>query len=219
MKLKKLIETTIREYLNEAKKFSEITEIHFDELNKIFNNKLGKLLGYGKYSFVFEYDTNKVIKIKNNNNNNYSDYGYYKTYKTGVIETNKDSITIDNSYLGIYNNKFFYIIMERLDTPKNLYEKIDEVEFVIKEFTKKEHPLLWLYNNSNDIDKLKELLNYSINEIYDYISQYNSLLETVTELATLFTDMKNKNIVWNDIHKGNFGYNKKGDITPFDMEF
>ena len=109
--------------------------------------------------------------------------------------------------------------MDRLETPKDLYNKIDTVEYVIKDFTNEEHPLLWLYNNSNDINKLIELGDYSIDKLFTKNSEYNSFINTLAVLVTLFTDMKNKNIVWNDIHKGNFGYNKKGDIIPFDMEF
>lgn len=220
MKLKKLIENTILEYNTERKKFSDTPlEIDFNELNKIFNNKLGKLLGFGKHSFVFEYDSNKVIKVKNNNNDDYNDYGYYKTYKLGSFETNKDLITINDRNLVIYHNKFFYIIMERLERPNDLYYRIDYVEFVINHFTNEEMPLLWLYNNSNDFVKLRELIDYSLDNLIDRKNVYDEFINTLSELITLFSDMKNKNIVWYDIHKGNIGYNKKGDLTPFDMEF
>lgn len=193
---------------------------NFNLLNKFFNNKIGKLLDWGKHSFVFEYDSDKVIKIKNNNNEEYNDYGFYKTFKIGTIKLNKDVLRLNNKYLTIYHNKLYYVIMERLETPKELYNRIDDVEFSIKDFLKDKDiiSLLWLYNNLDNDNILVELINHAKNNIFDNTT-YNSFLNTLSELLPLLIKMKKNNIDWRDIHKGNFGYNKNGNLVPFDMEY
>jgi hypothetical protein len=203
---KKFIATIIREYLNE-----NVNNINdYETLKNIFPN-IGSFVNYGKHSFVFEYSYDKVIKIKNNNNKTYEDYGFYKTYKMGDFNFNKDVITINGKYLSVYNNTLYFIIMDKLNTPKNLINDLDDLEFDIKQYISdtKKPPLLWLYNNINNDDILIDLLQNIRKKNYSILS----------ELLPLLIKMKEKGIIWNDIHKYNFGYNKNGELIPFDMEF
>jgi hypothetical protein len=207
MKLRKFIATTIREYLNEQ---SNYDMSDYDKLKNIFPN-IGLLIGYGKNSFVFEYSTDKVIKIKNNNNEKYNDYGFYKTYKIDDFKFSDDVLTINGKHLIIYNNTLYYIIMDKLNIPKKLISDLDDLEFDIKQYIgdTKKPPLLWLYNN---IDNDKELI-----DLLQNIRNKNQLI--LSELLPLLIKMKKMNIVWNDIHKDNLGYNKNGKLIPFDLEF
>lgn len=205
------MKTTLFEYL------STIDDLY--KLNEIFNNKIHKLIGYGNHSFVFEYDSNKVIKIKNNNNKKYNDYGFYKTYKIDYFIFNDNVLTIDNKHLSVFNNKLYYVIMEKLKTPKDLINSIDILEFIIKDFVIdiKIPSLLWLYNNLYDDELLKDLIIYAKMNLN--INEYNFLIDILSKILPLFIYMKKNNIIWYDIHKNNFGYNKNGDLVPFDMEY
>lgn len=205
--IRKFIDTTIREYLNEQIRHNSND---YDKLKNIFP-KIGSLVGYGKNSFVFEYSTDKVIKIKNNNNKNYNDYGFYETYELGDFKYNYDVLSIDGKYLTIYNDTLYYIIMDKLSVPKKLISDLDDLEFDIKQYVGdiKNPPLLWLYNN---IDNDKELI-----DLLQNIRNKNQSI--LSELLPLLIKMKKMNIVWNDIHKDNLGYNKNGKLIPFDLEF
>lgn len=207
MKLRKFIATTIREYLNEQSRYDSDD---YDKLKNIFPD-IGSLVGYGKNSFVFEYSTDKVIKIKNNNNTNYNDYGFYETYKLGNFKFKHDVLSINGKYLSVYNNMLYYIIMDKLSISKKLVIDLDDLEFDIKQYIGdgKKPPLLWLYNNIDNDKKLIDLLQNIRNK--------NQLI--LAELLPLLIKMKKMNIVWNDIHKNNFGYNKSGELIPFDLEF
>jgi hypothetical protein len=217
MPYKKSIATTIREYLNERQIFQSID---YNFLNKIFDNKIGELINFGKNSFVFEYESDKVIKIKNNNNLNYNDYYFYKTHKIGDFEFKRDVLNIDNKYLTVFDNKLYYVIMEKLKTDKDLYNNINDVEFSIKQFIKdiKKPPLLWLYENINNDSILIEFLEFLKLNI-DSKNNYKLILDTLSDLIPLFIKMNEKNIKWKDIHSGNFGYNNKNELVPFDLEF
>lgn len=207
MELSGIIATTICEYLNEQSRYDMDD---YDKLKNLSPN-ISSLVGYGKNSFVFEYSTDKVIKIKNNNNKKYNDYGFYETYELGNFKFSDDVLTINGKHLTVYNNTLYYIIMDKFSIPKKLISDLDDLEFNITQYIgdTKKPPLSWLYNN---IDNDKELIDLLKN-----IRTKNHLI--LSELLPLLTKMKKMNIVWNDIHKDNFGYNKRGELIPFDLEF
>ena len=196
-----------------------------DDINKKFNYKIGKMIGYGKYSFVFEYEDDKVVKIKNNNNNNYNDYGFFKTYDIGEFTFNEDVLTVNEKHLAVYNDKLYYVIMEKLNIDKDLINSLDTVEFVIESFM--EHAkikntttkLNWLYQNFENDDILMKLIDFSKEKIFKYQREMDEFISIMTDLYQLFLKMKQKGLNWMDMHSGNFAYNSNMELTPFDMEF
>ena len=207
------------------KEASKETNNDYDKLNNIFDNKLGELVGWGSTSFVFDWEDDKVIKIKNTNNDKYNDWGFYETYDMGSIDYPHDVLSIDNIHLSVRNNTLWYVIMEKLEISKELYNRLDDVEFVIDRYLYdqgidwKKPPLLWLLEN-NTKSNLIRLAQTARNDVFDSNKVYNDFLETLSELSVTMSKVKERGVEhWKDVHKGNFGYNSDGDIVPFDTEF
>lgn len=128
------------------------------------------------------------------------------------------------------NISLYYIIMEKLDANKaksDLDFYIDgildsfldnHVEYVITTYNNHRASVLYILNKlRNNDDFLTELIEYANNSYFSKQSEINKFYLLLSELLKIFKNVS-EYFNWVDIHTGQFGYDKKGNLKAFDID-
>lgn len=207
-----------------------------DWLSMKLGKKIGERLGGGMYGEVFEMGP-VVIKISNREMFDSTAVesknipGIAKIYAHGKINVPSQFskkgfgglyVEVPNSSIGLGKEKvLYYLIMEKLIIDKKMEDDIDDVRWVLDQFLEKTGEghglpsLRILFEKRESMEFLEELSHY----IYeDYPKKdANKYIETLSELVVIFRNV-GEHFDWMDIHAGQFGRNKKGEIVAFDLD-
>jgi hypothetical protein len=202
MELKKLIETTINEYLNEGKKTENKLNINF---KKWFSGS--KIVENGKPMICYHGSKNKGINVfdikkigQNTGNEGHYGYGIYfstdiREAKTYGSEIYKCYINIKKPFIG--NNK------EILKLKRKGVDNIDELEILSIDFNSFKNSFI---NNNLIYDFLTNIEKKGIEYAWDNIPKQDNnidydLLNDITDIIEYTTLNKNANGVPNYIIK------------------
>jgi hypothetical protein len=149
-------------------------------------------LGKGDFGKAYSIENNMVLKLTNSK----------KEYEIANEILNSNSNLYKNAFAHIYetgkHDRYYYIIMEELDTDSNIENLYYELEEILNEQGLPIQHVNYLEYDENDIS---EDLQKFINEI-GYINRaYNNL-----------------GIYASDIKYDNLGYDKEGNLKAFDID-
>lgn len=172
--------------------------------------------------------------------------GICKVYSIGEIEIPKRYITkaygryyiyLKNSSIRTYykNITIYYIIMEKLNAKKaeiDLDFYIDDLVENYFDYNKSEvlkynnitdyksnlHNGVYIINElKNNDDFLEKLIIFASNNYFQKNIEVEKFYDILSELFKIFKNV-GKIFKWIDIHKGQFGYDKKGNLKAFDID-
>lgn len=169
--------------------------------------------------------------------------GLCKVYSVGEIKVPKRFVTKIHTryYIELKdanvgrgyspNITIYYIIMEKLDAKKAKSDIEFYIDGVVESFLGLENnekyildyngnpynPLGTIDKHRNNDDFLIELIEYANNSYFQKQSEIDKFYHLMMDLLKIFKNVS-KYFKWFDIHKGQFGYNKKGDLKAFDID-
>jgi arginyl-tRNA synthetase len=202
MKLKKLIETTINEYLNEGKKTENKLNINF---KKWFSGS--KIVENGKPMICYHGSKNKGINVFDikkigQNTGNEGHYGYGIYFSTDIREAKTYGSEIYECYINI-KKPFIGDNKEILKLKRKGVDNIDELEILSIDFNSFKNSFI---NNNLIYDFLTNIEKKGIEYAWDNISKQDNnidydLLNDITDIIEYTTLNKNANGVPNYIIK------------------
>jgi arginyl-tRNA synthetase len=202
MELKKLIETTINEYLNEGKKTENKLNINF---KKWFSGS--KIVENGKPMICYHGSKNKGINVFDikkigQNTGNEGHYGYGIYFSTDIREAKTYGSEIYECYINI-KKPFIGDNKEILKLKRKGVDNIDELEILSIDFNSFKNSFI---NNNLIYDFLTNIEKKGIEYAWDNISKQDNnidydLLNDITDIIEYTTLNKNANGVPNYIIK------------------
>lgn len=214
---------------------SQIRNIMIEAVSNKLSQEIAKDLGYtingddafigaGDSGSVYNLNGGKVLKITYDEplalkkaENKQID-GVVKIYKVGVVPIPAEFQTWDNEA-----DRAYYIIMERVDTPSSLVQKLKQYNKIFVQL--KNTNEMWgavaeKYDTHNTLDFISRMVYYGKDKLI------NKFLEDTTkesvgisnDLIRIFNSLKKHNIYWVDVHEQQFGIDTKGNLVAFDVE-
>lgn len=171
--------------------------------------------------------------------------GVCKIYSVGEItvpkryvvkEWHRYGLSVSDSVIGSSYSKnitVYYIIMEELDSKKAASDLDYYVKSVVDSYFSNNHDMVDKYGffdheykiiNSiyiinkqrNNEDFLTEIIDYA-DDYFSTNGDYEKFQSLLSDLIEIFNNV-GKLFVWEDVHKGQFGYDSHGNLKAFDID-
>lgn len=181
-------------------------------------------IGKGDFGSVYDIGNNKVLKIT---------YEYPTTPLQlkgkkidGLVDIyDSGAIDIPESYRDFYNksSEVYYIVMEKVKISKSLESNLRLFNKIFVDM--KNQIDMWSavaekYDSYNSLDFLARMAYFKKDSLAQKF--INSLDKKYYDIAKslykIFINLKANNIIWIDIHEGQFGYDSSNNIVALDVE-
>lgn len=209
--------------------FDKYSQPFIEWLNDKMMNKIGKLLGDGQNGIVYEYGTDKVIKLASLSEALPLEVILNKKIQNIATIYSVGEIKVPKRYklaIKTHDDKIAYIIMEKIIINDELIDIIGELDdFIgalnidIYENNMNEHFINIIHNSITPLHVLFQLKDNKeyMELVFNYKPiGYEDIHQIIPKIIGVFNNIS-KYFDWYDIHPYQFGYGKDGEIKAIDL--